>query len=66
MPHIARYDSWKLADVITPGFRAHWTVSPKHSMFTFRALRPDNRAVSLSTMNRKALMMEGDEPVITE
>ena len=51
---------------MTPGFSAHWTVMPKHRMPAAFAFLPVIRAVSLSRMNRKALTMDGDEPVITE
>ena len=66
MPHMARYESWKLADVMTPGSRAHCTVRAKHSIFAGMALRPVRKAVSLSRMKRNALTIDGEAPVITE
>ena len=66
MPHMAKYDSWKLADVMTAGLKAHCTVMEKHRMFTGLAFLPVMMAVSLSVMNRNALMIDGEEPVMTE
>ena len=63
---MARYESWKLADVTTSGFIAHWTVRAKQRILTGRAFLPESTVVSLRRMNRNALIMDGEEPVITE
>ena len=63
---MARYESWKLAEVMTPGSMAHCIVNAVHSMFTAYAFLPVSSAVSLRRMKRKALTMDGEAPVIIE
>lgn len=65
MPAIARYESWKLTDDMIPGLIASCIINAVHRTDVPSALRPHIFAVSLIRMNRKALTIEADAPVMT-
>ena len=63
IPAIARYDSWNPADENTDGFSISCMVSAAQSISAGLCGRFSSREVSRSSMNRKALTIDGEAPV---
>jgi hypothetical protein len=63
---MARYESWKLKDLIIMGLKISCIISDAHSTATGRRFLPGSSLeISFIVMNRKALTTEGPLPVIS-
>ncbi len=65
IPNIARYDSWKPMESITAGLTDSCISSAEQKAASGERFRPGAKEkISLMQMNRKALIIDGEAPVI--